>query len=394
MHIERTLKEKLLSAGKQFPVLAILGPRQSGKTTLARETFPHYEYVNLEELDTRQFALEDPKGFLEKYGGGPNCPGVIFDEIQNTPDLLSYLQVRVDRHRKEGFYLLMGSQNILLNHHINQTLAGRIAIQTLLPLSIEELALAQKLPHDLFTLLYQGAYPPLYARKIDPHDWHRAYVQTYVERDARQIKNINDLNLFQKFIKLCAGRIGQLLNLTSLSNDCGISVNTARSWISILEASYIIFLLLPHHKNFNKRLIKTPKLYFHDTGLACHLLGIETPEMLTSHYLRGGLFESLIISDLLKQRLNAGKNSNLYFWRDKSGLEIDCILEKGNDLIPIEIKSGQTIHSDFFDSLAAFSSLAQIKPSSGYVVYAGSEEQKREKGHAIGWRDLSEIKIL
>ncbi len=391
MFIQRELKKKLSLLKTQFPVIALLGPRQSGKTTLSREAFPTYEYVNLEKLDIRQFANEDPKGFLENYAERSGKDGVIFDEIQNAPDLFSYLQVRVDKEKREGFYILTGSQNILLNQHISQTLAGRIAIQTLLPLSIEELTLAHRLPSDLFTVLYQGFYPSIYAKKIDPQDCYKGYIQTYVERDARQVRNISDLSLFQKFIKLCAGRIGQILNLTSLSSDCGISVNTARAWISILEASYVVFLLYPHHKNFSKRLVKSPKLYFYDPGLASHLLGIKSAETLVQHYLRGGLFESMILVNLMKQRFNAGKNSNLYFWRDKTGLEIDCLLEKGGHLIPIEIKSGETIHSDFFDAILRFCDLANIPPSTGYVVYGGAEDQKRQTSHVISWKSLSKI---
>ncbi len=391
MFIKRVLEKKLLYLAEQFTALALLGPRQSGKTTLCKEIFPKHEYVNLEELDTRQFAIDDPKGFLNKYENLAARKGVIFDEIQNAPQLLSYIQGRIDEHPRPGFYVLTGSQNILLNEQISQTLAGRITIQTLLPLSIEELTLANLLPNDLFTLLFQGFYPSIYKHKISANDWYKSYIQTYVERDVRQIRNIADLSLFQKFLRLCAGRIGQLLNLTSLSNDCGISVNTAHSWISILETSYIVFLLQPHHKNFSKRLIKSPKLYFYDPGLASHLLGIDSPEVLNQHYLRGGLFETMVLSNLLKHRLNAGKNPNIYFWRDKTGIEIDCLIEEGDSLIPIEMKSAQTIHSDFFTSLAHFSKLANISPSAGYVIYGGQEEQKRQNGHIVSWKDLKVI---
>jgi predicted AAA+ superfamily ATPase len=388
MFIPRKLAKKLITLRTQFPVLALLGPRQSGKTTLAKECFPDYRYVNLEDLDTRRFALEDPRGFLEQHS---ESPGLILDEIQQTPDLLSYIQVRVDREQRMGFYVLTGSQNILLNQHISQTLAGRISIQTLLPLSINELEEAKRLPHNLFTVLFEGFYPSLYGRKLDPNDWYKGYIQTYVERDVRQIRNVSDLSTFQKFLKLCAGRIGQLLDLTSLSNDCGISVGTVQAWISILEASYIVFLLQPHFKNFSKRLIKSPKLYFYDSGLACHLLGIESPEMIISHYLRGGIFESMIIVDLIKRRYNIGKIPDLYFWRDKTGLEIDCILEKANGLIPIEIKSAQTINSGFFEPLHRYCQIAGLSPASGYLVYGGDENQKRQNGQVVSWRHLSEI---
>ncbi len=388
MFIPRKLAKKLTNLRTQFPVLALLGPRQSGKTTLAKECFPDYRYVNLEDLDTRRFAVEDPRGFLEQYSGSR---GVILDEIQQTPDLLSYIQVRVDREQKMGFYILTGSQNILLNQHISQTLAGRIAIQTLLPLSIDELQEAKRLPQDLFTALFEGFYPSLYARKLDPNDWYKGYIQTYVERDVRQIQNVSDLSVFQKFLKLCAGRIGQLLDLTSLSNDCGISVGTVRGWLSILEASYIVFFLYFHFKNFSKRLIKSPKLYFYDPGLACHLLGIESRDMLISHYSRGGLFESMVLIDLIKRRYNIGKIPSVYFWRDKTGLEIDCIIEKADKLLPIEIKSAQTINSEFFEALHRYCQLAGISSASSYLVYGGDEDQKRQNGHVISWKHLSEI---
>jgi len=389
MFICRKLEEKIRQLKKQFPVIALLGPRQSGKATLAREAFPDHEYVNLEALDARQFAIEDPKGFLKQYHR-KEVAGVILDEIQNTPDLFSYLQIYVDQNPKPGFYVLTGSQNILLNQHISQTLAGRISMQTLLPFSLEELELAHILPSDLFTAIFQGFYPPVYTKKIDPQDWYKGYIQTYVERDVRQIRNVSDLSLFQKFIKLCAGRIGQLLDLTSLSNDCGISVNTVKSWLSILETSYIIFLLQPYHKNFSKRLIKSPKLYFYDPGLASHLLGIESSQMLIQHYLRGGLFESMILSNLLKRRLNEGKMPNLYFWRDKTGLEIDCLIEKANELVPIEIKSSETIHSGFFDSLQKFCDLAEIPSQASYLIYGGSKNKKRKQGQILSWKNFAE----
>ena len=392
MFIPRVLEKKLLRLRKQFPVIALLGPRQSGKTTLAKECFPDYDYVNLEALDMRQFALEDPKGFLEQYQRKSKKKGVILDEIQNTPDLFSYLQVAIDHDPRPGFYILTGSQNILLNQHISQTLAGRISIQTLLPLSIEELSKAKRLPSDPFKLIFQGFYPSMHSKKRDPNDWYKGYIQTYVERDARLVRNITDLNLFQKFVKLCAGRVGQLLNLTSLSGDCGISVNTAKSWISILEMSYIIFLLQPHHQNFSKRLIKSPKLYFYDPGLACNLLGIESPKMLVQHYLRGGLFESMVLSNLMKQRFNMGKAPNLYFWRDKAGLEIDCVIEKANRLVPLEVKSSETIHSDFFTPLRQFCELAEIPSSSSYLVYGGAVDQKREHGSILSWKHLDQVK--
>jgi predicted AAA+ superfamily ATPase len=391
MFIKRKIASRLKKLSTQFPVVGILGPRQSGKTTIAKALFPSYKYINLEELDTRRFAEEDPRRFLKAL---EEEKGVILDEIQRVPNLLSYIQVHVDEWQKPGFFLLTGSENILLNHHISQTLAGRIALVTLLPLSLGELDEASLLPKEMEKILFQGFYPPLYAKKIDPQEWIQSYIQTYVERDVRHLKQISDLSLFQKFLQLCAGRVGQLLDLTSIGNDCGITAHTVRSWLSLLEATYIIFLLQPHHKNFNKRVTKTPKLYFYDSAIACYLLSIRSPKDLMRHYLRGGLFESMILSDLLKQRFNAGLMPNLYFWRDKSGHEVDCLLEYGERLVPIEIKSSQTINSDFFTGLTRWNQLADNDPSNSYIVYAGKEKQSRSQGTALSWKQLSSLPIL
>jgi predicted AAA+ superfamily ATPase len=390
MFIKRKITERLQKLSTQFPVLGILGPRQSGKTTLSRALFPHHKYVNLEEIDTRQFAAEDPRRFLKSLEEGP---GAILDEVQRVPDLLSYIQAHVDEWQKPGFFILTESENILLNHHISQTLAGRIALVTLLPLSLEELQEASLLSPSLEETLFRGSYPPLYAKSFDPKDWIQSYIQTYIERDVRHLKQIADLALFQKFLRLCAGRIGQLLDFTSIGNDCGIATNTVRAWLSVLEATYVIFLLQPHHKNFSKRLIKTPKLYFYDSAIACHLLSIQSPKELETHYLRGALFESMVISDLLKQRFNAGAVPNLYFWRDKSGHEVDCIIEHGDTLTPIEIKSGETLNADFFSGIVQWNLLAQNDPLNSYVVYGGKEKQTRAQGTALGWTQLSSIPL-
>jgi uncharacterized protein len=390
MFINRKIAPKAKKLAKEFPVLGILGPRQSGKTTLAKALFPNYRYVNLEELDTRQFAIVDPRKFLSSL---QDEEGVILDEIQRAPDLLSYIQVQADQDQKNGFFILTGSENILLNHHISQTLAGRIALLTLLPLSMEELQEAHLLPERVEDILFQGFYPPLYGKKTQARDWVQNYIQTYIERDVRNLKQITDLSVFQKFLHLCAGRIGQLLDLTALGNDCGITAHTARAWLSILEATYVVFLLQPHHTNFSKRLIKTPKLYFYDPAIACQLLMIQSPQDLVSHYLRGGLFESMVVSDLIKQRYNAGLASNLYFWRDKAGLEIDAVLEYGTKLVPIEIKSSETLSTDFFSNLVKWGSLQGNTSSKGYVVYGGKEKQDRSQGTALSWRDLKAIGI-
>lgn len=388
MLIERKIAARLKRLSVQFPVLGILGPRQSGKTTLAKAQFPHYKYINLEDLDTRRFAHEDPRKFLKSLEAGS---GAILDEIQRVPDLLSYIQSYVDEHSRPGFFILTGSENILLNHHISQTLAGRIALTTLLPLSIDELQKTSLLPPEKEEILFRGFYPSIHAKKIDPKEWIQRYIQTYIERDVRHLKNITDLSVFQKFLQLCAGRIGQLLDLTSIGNDTGISTNTVRSWLSILEATYVIFLLQPHHKNFNKRIIKTPKLYFYDSAIACHLLSIQSPQDLIAHYMRGPLFESMILADLMKQRFNAGLPPNLYFWRDKSGHEVDCILEEGANLIPVEIKSAETMNTDFFSNLVKWNQFANARRGAGYVIYGGKEKQIRSQGTALGWLQLNQI---
>jgi hypothetical protein len=379
---------RLKKLSSQFPVIGILGPRQSGKTTIARTLFSNYKYVNLEELDTRAFISEDPRRFLKSLH---EKKGVILDEIQRVPDLLSYIQAHVDEFKKPGFFILTGSQNILLNQHISQTLAGRIALTTLLPLSLEELKEASLLPSAIEEILFKGFYPNLYEKEIDQNEWIQSYIQTYIERDVRSLKHITDLSTFQKFLKLCAGRIGQILDLTSLGNDCGITAHTARNWISILEATYVVFLLQPHHKNFNKRLIKRPKLYFYDSAIACSLLSIKSSKDLISHYLRGGIFESMVISNILKQRLNVGLMPNIYFWRDKSGLEIDCILENKQQLIPIEIKSGETINSDFFTNLVKWNQLSENEATNSYVIYGGKEKQVRSQGVVLSYLDLSSL---
>lgn len=384
--IQRTLQTKLLDIATKFPVVALLGPRQSGKTTLSKATFTKYHYVSLEDLDVRAFATNDPRAFLELH---KNQHGIILDEIQNVPTILSYIQTVVDTHRIPGYFILTGSQNFLVNESITQTLAGRVAILTLLPLSIAELQKNALLPEPIEGLLYKGSYPSLYITPhITPPEWYPNYILSYLERDVRQIKNVTDLTIFKRFVQLCAGRIGQILNLTSLGNDCGISSNTAKAWLSLLEASYIIYLLHPHYKNFSKRLIKSPKIYFYDTGLACSLLGIETEKQLYTHYLRGGLVESVVISELYKAYYNAGRVPHLYFWRDSKGDEIDCIIEKPEGLVAVEIKAGKTISSDYFDGLNYWSNLTSTDPAHCYLIYAGPENQKRSQATVVSWKSI------
>ena len=384
--IKRKMAEKLKVMAKKFPVVSVMGPRQSGKTTLVKAVFPEKDYVSLEDPDNREFALSDPRGFLASYPAG-----AIFDEIQRAPDLFSYIQTLVDAKELPGFFILTGSNNYLLQERITQTLAGRVAILKLLPLSMEELFDTGYEINNYEEVLYRGLYPRIYDKDIEPELWYPGYIQTYVERDVRLIKNITDLGAFQKFIKLCAGRTGQILNLSSLGNDCGINHNTAKSWISILESSFIIFLLQPYHESFNKRIIKSPKLYFYDTGLLTSLLGIESEMQVSTHYLKGNLFESLIISELLKSRFNSGLQPRIYYWRDSSGNEVDCLLENAGRLTPVEIKSGKTVAADFFKGLNLFGKLAGDKVSRSYLVYGGNDIQDRAVGKVLGWRDVNSI---
>ncbi len=382
MLIKRALTDKVMEAASEFPVIAIVGPRQSGKTTLTQIVFPKHKYLSLEDHDVRALALADPRKFLTEY---PTEFGLILDEIQHAPLLLSYMQTIVDQKKKKGFFIVTGSQNFLVDEAITQTLAGRMAVLTLLPLSIAELKEAQLLPATIETYAYKGSYPKLYAEDASVERLYTNYIRLYVERDVRQIKNVSDLNTFQRFMKLCAGRTGQILNLTSLGNDCGINHNTAKAWISLLEASYIIFLLYPYYKNFGKRIIKSPKLYFLDTGIACSLLNIRSAQELSDHYLCGGLIESLIISDLLKQQHNLDRKPNLYFWRDSTGNEIDCILDESTYPVPIEIKAGKTVVSDFFKAIVYWNTLIKNPQASTFLIYGGTENQNWPQAHVLSW---------
>jgi len=384
----RELQKKIIELAKKFPVIAIMGPRQSGKTTLVKNTFPDYAYSNLENINQRELARSDPPYFLKSY---QKNGGLIIDEVQHAPELFSYLQLDVDEKKKEGQYILTGSQNFLMSEKMSQTLAGRVAILDLLPLSLREMLQSNLLPKDIDSMLFKGGYPRIYEKDLNPSDWYMNYIRTYLERDVRQMKNVSDLSTFQRFLKLCAGRIGQIINFSDLGRDCGISYQTAKAWISLIEASFIIFMLPPYHKNFSRRVIKSKKLYFFDTGLACNLLQIEDVSQIPQHYLRGALFESFVISELLKQRFNSGKQSNSYFWRDQKGHEVDCILEEGSRLLPIEIKSGSTIHKDFFRDLSDFCQFSGTSPENAYLIYGGDENQIRREGNVLGWSSLPEI---
>ena len=388
MYIKRRLTGLVESAAKQFPVISLLGPRQSGKTTLAKKVFPKHKYISLEDLDQRAFAKNDPREFL-KYAKNKN--GVILDEIQHVPTILSYIQTEVDANRIPGYFVLTGSQNFLLNQALTQTLAGRMAVLKLMPLSIRELYDAKIEFNGIEELIYKGCYPIIYSQTTTISMFYSSYVFTYIERDVQQVTDVGDLTQFRLFLKMCAGRIGQLLNVSQLSNDCGLSLYKTEQWLSLLQASYIIFLLQPHYKNFSKRLVKTPKLYFYDTGIASWLLDIESEEQLRTHYLKGGLTENLIITDFNKEYYNSGREPHTYFWRDNHGHELDCLLEKGEELYPIEIKSGYTVAQNYFSGLKYWNGLTNNNPENGYVVYSGDESQKRTFGNVISWKHVYEI---
>lgn len=386
--ISRDLTNALLEAAREFSAVAVLGPRQSGKTTLVQSVFPNHRYVSLEDLDRRELARTDPRHFLEDFASGQ---GIILDEVQHVPELLSYMQTIIDRDKKKGFFIITGSQNLLVNEAVTQTLAGRIATLELYPLSINELSQAKLLSDRIEDVVFNGMYPRLYDEGVSPVRLYENYIRGYVERDVRQVKNIFDLNLFQKFLRLCAGRTGQILNLSSLSNDCDVDHKTVRSWISLLEASYIIFLVQPYYKNFGKRLIKAPKIYFVDTGVACSLLGIKSANDLTEHYARGGLVETFLMADFLKQLANEERRQPLYFWRDSTGNEIDCLVEVGTRLMPVEIKAGKTVNTDYFKGFEALKRLSDFPIQKNVVVYAGVDDQRWPNGRVISWQHAGQL---
>lgn len=385
MILKRHAASIIQQKAKHYPVVVITGPRQSGKSTLAKALFSRKPYFTLEDLDHRQFATEDPRGFLGQFP-----EGAVLDEVQHCPELFSYLQSHVDSQNKKGLFVLTGSQQFGLLSKITQSLAGRAGLVQLLPFTLSELQAAHRTPSSVEKLLFTGLYPPIYDRKIAPEIWLSDYVMTYLERDVRQLINVKSLRTFHLFLKMCAARTGQILNLSSLASDCGITHNTAKAWISVLEASYIIFLLTPHHNNFNKRLIKSPKLYFYDTGLACLLAGLQSSEQLMTHPMRGAIFETWVVSELIKGRFNQGLLSNLYFWRDNQGHEVDIILEQGNQLIPIEVKSGKTIASDYFSGIEYWQSLSG-QTSRAWLVYAGKQDQKRSCVEVISWLNVDRL---
>jgi predicted AAA+ superfamily ATPase len=382
--IFRAATFKVQFLAQQFKAVAIIGPRQSGKTTLAKYVFPEKAYVNFENPDTRLFATEDPRGFLSNYPDG-----AIFDEAQRVPALFSYLQQILDESLTNGLFIITGSNNFLLQESISQSLAGRVAYLTLLPLTLEEIGTQHTTCNEL---LVRGAYPGLYKEAIDPNTWYANYIRTYIERDVRLLKNINNLLTFERFVRLCAGRVGQLLNMQSLAIEVGVDAKTINTWMGILEMTFVAFRLQPYHKNFNKRLVKMPKLYFYDTGLAAALLGIENSQQLELNSFRSALFENFVILDLIKQRFNQAKASNLFFWRDSAGNELDILIDQTERLIPVEIKSGQTVTPAFFKGLNYWQKLTGEE--GGYVIYGGNQMEKRSQGRTVlPYTDLAKLPL-
>lgn len=385
--IYRDLEKSLLRYNK-FPVVGVFGPRQSGKTTLVKKYYNKHKYLNLEDPDIREFAEQDPRGFLK---ANENPYGIILDEFQYVPQILSYIQIEADEKKRPGYFVLTGSQNFLMNQAITQSLAGRIGILTLLPLSINELS-DSKILTEANQLIINGGYPRIYTENISPEDFYPSYIHSYVERDVRQLVNVENLRTFQKFMRLCASRVGQLLNVSDLAMNCGINQKTVENWLSILEASYILYLLTPYNENFNKRVIKTPKLFFYDTGLVCSLLGIKTSNDVSLSPWKGHLFECLIISDFFKQFYNDGKSPQLYFWRDKNGLlEVDCLIKRSLELFPVEIKSTQTSSSELFKGLKKWQELSKAEPKNSYLVYGGEITQERTLANLISWSDSGNL---
>jgi len=380
--IERIASRIIKELTTFYPIVALNGPRQSGKTTLVKSQFPDKLYVSLEDIHQREFAQSDPKRFLTQ-----SKSGMIIDEIQNCPGLFSYLQGVVDKNDILGEFVITGSGQFGLMSGIAQSLAGRVGLVELLPLSIKELE-SQNL--SLNEILHKGFYPRLYDKNIPANIWYEDYIRTYLERDVRNLINVKDLSVFQKFLSLCAARTGQLLNYSELSNTCGIDVKTVKAWLSVLEASYIIFLLKPHHKNFSKKLVKTTKLYFYDSGLLSHLLRLRFEDIEISQY-RGHIFESMIISDLVKDIKNNRKNCDLYFWRDNKGVEVDLMYEVNQEIVSIEIKSGSTLNSSYFQSLKRYKKYAGMVNTKSFLIYGGEDFVLREGVESLSWRDAVKV---
>ena len=381
--IKRSIQDKLNIYLSKFPIVTLTGVRQCGKSTLIKNAFPDYNYVSLESPDARDFAINDPRGFLCSY----KAP-CIFDEVQRTPELFSYLQAIVDQENTAGRYILSGSHNFLLMQNVSQSLAGRTAVLTLAPLSIAELANEDALPDNTDALMLKGFYPALYSRNLSPDEYYPSYVQTYIERDVRLLRNIPNANDFIRFIKLLAIRSGSPINYTELSASCGISIPTVRAWISVLIQSYVVFELHPYYKNYSKRLIKAPKLYFYDTGLLCHFLGIESESQLNNHPMKGAVFETMVVSEYMKSRFFAAREPHGYYWRDTNQNEVDLLTEDSEGLKAYEIKSGTTMNRKYLQTLSKFASLSGISEKDISCVYSGNQSYYGENGNFIRYTEV------
>ncbi|MCR4714393.1 MAG: ATP-binding protein [Treponemataceae bacterium] len=384
--IRRDIAAHLTKLLSMYPVVTVTGPRQSGKTTLVQNLLSDWSYVSLEDPDMRSFCQSDCRGFLESYP-----EHTIIDEAQRVPSLFSYLQTHIDAKNNNGMYVLTGSQNMNMMESISQSLAGRTSVLKLLPLSYEEQKTAGVLPASVNEQIFTGGYPRIFNSHIPPNQFYKDYIELYVERDVRQLKNIGNLDIFTRFVKLCAGRIGQLLNIQNLADDCGIGATTAKSWLSVLETSFIIYFLQPDYRNFTKRLVKSPKLYFCDTGLVCSLLEIKDFKQLETHYLRGNLFENLVVNRFRTRFFNNGEEPSFSFWRDKNGVEIDLVSQnpaKDNSVFAWEIKAGSTYSEDYFKNLKLWCSYSGFSSEHCSVIYTGQNALKTKNGTLIPWNEL------
>ncbi len=384
--VQRDIHKKLKYLLSKFPIVSLTGPRQSGKSTFLKAAYPKYTYLSLEDIDNREFARKDPRGFLQQYNNK-----VILDEVQQVPELFSYLQTHVDANNRPGQYILSGSQNFLLLKNITQSLAGRVAMLRLLPFSFNELKIGKWFVEHNNTLIYKGFYPKVFDKKIKPLDFYSSYVETYIQRDVRSLLNIGNLKQFTSFLQLCAGRVGQILNLNALANDVGITQPTARAWLSTLEASYILYTLSPYYNNFNKRIIKSPKLYFYDTGLAAYLLGIRDVQQVQIHFAKGALFENLIITELLKIVYNKGELPNFYYWRDSNDNEIDLLIEEANKIKTVEIKSSSTFNTSFLKGAEYFKNIKIKKMLRSFVILGLYDIKKRNNITILGPNNLEKL---